>query len=165
MHVIIGENRHDADYVARYTLGFEQLAARVQEWTPARAEAITGVPAARIVALARDYAATQPAAIRINYGLQRHYGGGMAVRTSPVCPPLSAPGVDTRRRYPTQRQRAFSPPGQEAVCSALIFLKARDRRGGDKATRRHRLLQSPISNLSISPPHHQHEPSRRRAEP
>ncbi len=88
MHVIIGEALHDADYVARYTLGFEQLAERVQTWTPARAASITGIPAARIIALAREYATAQPAAIRVNYGLQRHYGGGMAVRTIACLPAL-----------------------------------------------------------------------------
>jgi anaerobic selenocysteine-containing dehydrogenase len=88
MHVIIGEGLHDADYVARYTLGFEALAARVAGWTPERAAAITGVPAPRIRDLARAYATSQPAAIRINYGLQRHAGGGMAVRTVACLPAL-----------------------------------------------------------------------------
>ena len=88
MHVIIGEQLYDADYVGRYTFGFEQLAARVREWTPARAAAITGVAAARIIALAREYATAQPAAIRVNYGLQRHYGGGMAMRTIACLPAL-----------------------------------------------------------------------------
>jgi anaerobic selenocysteine-containing dehydrogenase len=88
MHVIIGEGLHDADYVAKYTVGFDGLAARTAEWTPARAEAVTGVPAARIRALAREYATEQPAAIRVNYGLQRHYGGGMAMRTITCLPAL-----------------------------------------------------------------------------
>ncbi len=95
MHVIIGEGLYDADYVARYTLGFDQLAQRVTEWTPARAEAITGVGAERIRTLARAYATLQPSAIRVNYGLQRHYGGGMAVRTIACLPAL----VGAWRRY------------------------------------------------------------------
>lgn len=88
MHVIISERLVDAEYVARCTVGFDQLAVRVREWTPARAAAITGAPAERIVALAREYATTQPAAIRINYGVQRHRGGGMAVRTIACLPAL-----------------------------------------------------------------------------
>jgi len=95
MHVIIGEGLHDADYVQRYTVGFEQLAERVAAWTPERAAAITGVPAERIRTLAREYATTQPAAIRVNYGMQRHYGGGMAVRTICCLPAL----VGAWRRY------------------------------------------------------------------
>lgn len=88
MHVIIAEDRYDAEYVARYTTGFAELQASVAAWTPARAAAVTGIPAERIVALARDYAATQPAAIRVNYGLQRHYGGGMAMRNITCLPAL-----------------------------------------------------------------------------
>lgn len=88
MHVIIAEGLYDADYVAKYTLGFDELAVRVQDWTPARAAAITGISAARIRDLAREYATIQPAAIRINYGIQRHAGGGMAVRTITCLPAL-----------------------------------------------------------------------------
>ncbi len=88
MHVIIGETLHDADYVDKYTVGYEQLAERVREWTPERAAAITGIPAARIRSLAVEYATTRPAAIRINYGMQRHAGGGMAMRTVACLPAL-----------------------------------------------------------------------------
>lgn len=88
MHVIIGEGLHDADYVDRYTVGFAALAARAAAWTPERAAAITGVAAERIWALAREYATARPPAIRVNYGLQRHYGGGMAVRTIACLPAL-----------------------------------------------------------------------------
>lgn len=88
MQVIINEELFDADYVTRYTLGFEQLAIRVQEWPPERAAAITGIPAARIAQLAREYAIVRPAAIRVNYGMQRHVGGGMAARTIACLPAL-----------------------------------------------------------------------------
>jgi anaerobic selenocysteine-containing dehydrogenase len=70
MHVIIAEGLTDEAYV------------------PARAAAITGVPAERITRLAREYATVRPAAIRLNYGLNRHYGGGMAVRTITCLPAL-----------------------------------------------------------------------------
>ena len=88
MHTLIGEDLVDHDYVARATVGFERLRERVREWPPARVEAITGIPAARIEALAREYASVRPAAIRINYGLQRHRGGGMAVRNIGCLPAL-----------------------------------------------------------------------------
>ena len=89
MHVIIGENRHDADYVEKYTLGFDRLKERVRDFPPEKVAGITGLPAERIVALAREYAATRPAAIRLNYGLQRHSGGGMAVRNILCLPALT----------------------------------------------------------------------------
>ena len=89
MHVIIGEKRYDADYVERYTLGFEQLKERVKEYPPEAVAQVTGLAAERIVALAREYAGTRPAAIRLNYGLQRHSGGGMAVRAVMCLPALT----------------------------------------------------------------------------
>ena len=89
MHVIINEGRFDADYVQRHTLGFEQLRERVRDYPPQKAAAICGLAADEIVALAREYAGTRPAAIRLNYGMQRHSGGGMAVRTITCLPALT----------------------------------------------------------------------------
>ncbi len=89
MHVIIGEGRHDADYVEKYTIGFEALTERVKDYPPGKVAEITGLPAEKIIALAREYAATRPAAIRLNYGLQRHAGGGMAVRNILCLPALT----------------------------------------------------------------------------
>ncbi len=88
MHVIVNEDLFDADYVELGTVGFPQLVERVQQFGPAWAAEITGIPAERIVRLAREYATTQPSAIRLNYGLQRHAGGGMAVRNIALLPAL-----------------------------------------------------------------------------
>src|SRR5450631_46020 len=88
MHVITGENLHDADYVERYTEGFAALRERVREWTPQRAAELTGIASEEIVTLAREYATTRPAAIRLNYGLQRSERGAMAVRTIALLPAL-----------------------------------------------------------------------------
>src|ERR1700683_1347171 len=86
MHVIVGENLHDADYVARYTEGFDGLRERVREWTPQRAAQLTGIAAEEIAVLAREYATTRPAVIRLNYGIQRSERGAMAVRTIALLP-------------------------------------------------------------------------------
>jgi anaerobic selenocysteine-containing dehydrogenase len=88
MHVIIGEELYDADYVDRCTSGFEDLRAKVRDWTPARVAELTGLDAARIVELARDYATTRPAAIRLGYGVQRSERGAMAVRAITLLPAL-----------------------------------------------------------------------------
>ncbi|HMB26571.1 MAG TPA: molybdopterin oxidoreductase family protein [Blastocatellia bacterium] len=88
MNVIIKENLVDHDYVERYTLGFDLLRERVTEYPPSRVAAITGLSEETIVNLAREYATTKPAAIRLNYGLQRHAGGGMAVRAIACLPAL-----------------------------------------------------------------------------
>ena len=89
MHVIINEGLYDADYVERHTLGFAQLRERVQDYAPHNVAAICGLEAEAIAALAREYARTRPAAIRLNYGMQRHSGGGMAVRTITCLPALT----------------------------------------------------------------------------
>jgi anaerobic selenocysteine-containing dehydrogenase len=81
MHVIIGEGLHDADYVERYTNGFDELRQRVRAWTPQRAAELTGIAAEEIAGLAREYATTRPAAIRLNLGVQRSERGAMAART------------------------------------------------------------------------------------
>jgi anaerobic selenocysteine-containing dehydrogenase len=89
MHVIIGEKLYDADYIARHTSGFAELAERVKEYPPERAAALTGIAKDEIVALAREYATTRPAAIRLNYGVQRSERGSMAVRTIALLPALT----------------------------------------------------------------------------
>src|ERR1035438_8874436 len=88
MHVILGENLHDADYVERYTEGIETLRERVREWTPQRAASLTGIAAEEIAALAREYATTRPAVIRLNLGVQRSERGAIAVRTIALLPAL-----------------------------------------------------------------------------
>ncbi len=89
MNVIIGEGLGDHDYIDRYTIGFDKLRERAAEFPPSRAAEICGVPEDEIVSLAREYATTRPAVIRINYGLQRHAGGGMAVRAVACLPALT----------------------------------------------------------------------------
>ena len=89
MHVIFRDGLEDRDYLERYTLGADELRARVGDWTPERAAAITGLAASEIETFAREYATTQPSALRINYGLNRHAGAGMAVRTIACLPALT----------------------------------------------------------------------------
>ena len=86
MHVIINENLHDADYLSKHTEGFDQLRAKVQEYPPEKVTQWTGIAAADIHKLAREYATTRPAVIRMNYGIQRSENGGMASRTVAMLP-------------------------------------------------------------------------------
>jgi anaerobic selenocysteine-containing dehydrogenase len=88
MNVIISEGLEDRDYIGRHTIGFDKLRERASEFPPYRAAAICGVDEQVIVTFAREYATTRPAVIRVNYGLQRHAGGGMAVRTISCLPAL-----------------------------------------------------------------------------
>jgi anaerobic selenocysteine-containing dehydrogenase len=88
MHVIIGEQLYDRDYVANYTEGFDTLTRRAAEYPPERVEALTGIGRSDVVSLAREYATTRPAAIRLNYGVQRSDRGGTAVRAISALPAL-----------------------------------------------------------------------------
>jgi anaerobic selenocysteine-containing dehydrogenase len=87
MHVIWRDGLQDDDYLSRYCLGADQLRERaLKEYPLDKVATITDLPASDIERLAHDYATVQPACIRLNYGLQRHGGGGMAVRTITCLP-------------------------------------------------------------------------------
>ncbi|MGJ7916557.1 molybdopterin-dependent oxidoreductase [Massilia sp. LXY-6] len=92
MHVLVKENLLDHDYIAQHTLGFAQLKDRVAEWTPKRTAETCGITAEEVIELAREYGQAamrgEPVAIRMNYGLQRVRGGGMAVRNIACLPAL-----------------------------------------------------------------------------
>ena len=89
MHVIINEALHDGHYVARHTVGFEQLRIRVQQYPPEKVAQWTSIPADDIRRLAREYATTRPAVIRLNYGIQRSEHGGAATRAVCMLPCLT----------------------------------------------------------------------------
>jgi anaerobic selenocysteine-containing dehydrogenase len=86
MHVIIVEGLHDSDYVSKHVNGFEELVKRVHDYPPHRVAECTGIVAEDVVKLAREYATTTPAAIRVNYGTQRSQNGGTNVRTITMLP-------------------------------------------------------------------------------
>ena len=88
MHVLLRDGLIDHDYVARHTIGFEALAERVALYDPARVADICAIPQAQIEWLARLYGGTRPSLIRVNYGMQRAHGGGMATRNIACLPAL-----------------------------------------------------------------------------
>ncbi|HVA83763.1 MAG TPA: molybdopterin oxidoreductase family protein [Candidatus Binataceae bacterium] len=88
INVVINENLTDSDYVEKYTVGYPELKERAREYPPERVSSITGIPAADIVRLAREYARTQPAAIRFGVGIERQAGGGQCVRAISCLPAL-----------------------------------------------------------------------------
>ena len=92
MRELIVRDWLDHDYIAQHTLGWEQLRERAMHWTLERAAQVCGVTQAQIESLARDYGRCfveqQPAAIRLNYGMQRVHGGGNATRAIACLPAL-----------------------------------------------------------------------------
>ena len=97
MHELIVNDWLDHDYIAQHTLGWMGpeggLHDRAMAWPPERAAAVCGVPVEQIRQLARDYgqcfADKTPAAIRLNYGMQRVRGGGNAARAIACLPALT----------------------------------------------------------------------------
>ncbi len=89
MHELIQNGWLDEDYLARHVNGFAALRERALQWPPQRAAQVCGLEPADVTELARDYAATRPAAIRLNYGMQRVRGAGNAVRLIALLPCLT----------------------------------------------------------------------------
>lgn len=121
MHILVRDDLLDHDYIARYTLGFEQLKDQTAAWTPQHTAEICGIPVAQVEMLARLYGETamrgEAAAIRLSYGVQRVRGGGMAARNIACLPALvgswrhPAGGVllSSGESYPKQTARMERP--------------------------------------------------------
>jgi anaerobic selenocysteine-containing dehydrogenase len=95
LNVVLSEGREDREFIGEHTIGWEAFRQRILEFPPSRAAAITGLPVDSIVELGKRIAETRPTGIRIGIGIQRHAGGGMAVRTISCIP-----GVTGDWRYP-----------------------------------------------------------------
>lgn len=95
MHVVLAQGKEDQQFISEHTVGWQKFRQRILEFSPSQAATITGLPAQTIIDLGKRLAETRPAGIRIGIGLQRHGGGGMAVRTISC-----VPGVTGDWRYP-----------------------------------------------------------------
>ena len=95
LHVVVSLGKEDRDFIDAHTTGWDLFRRRILEYPPKRVADITGVPRERIVALGERLASTRPTGIRLTMGMQRHGGGGMAVRVI-TC----IPGVTGDWRYP-----------------------------------------------------------------
>jgi anaerobic selenocysteine-containing dehydrogenase len=117
MHELIVHGWLDHDYIERHTLGFEALRERALQWPPERAAQVCGIDAEAIRRLAHAYGTTRPAAIRLNYGMQRARGGGNAVRAVACLPALVGawrePGggllLSNSSRFPVRREALERP--------------------------------------------------------
>jgi anaerobic selenocysteine-containing dehydrogenase len=88
-HVILRDGLQDSDYLSKYTEGFTEFQCLAAEFAPDKVANLTGIPAYDIEALAHEYASERPAAIRVNYGVQRSERGGSAVRAIAALPVLT----------------------------------------------------------------------------
>lgn len=89
MHELIRNDWLDHDYIAQHVDGWDELRERALAWPPERVAQVCGIAASEVRGLARDYGTTTPAAIRLNYGMQRVRGGGNAVRLVALLPCLT----------------------------------------------------------------------------
>jgi len=88
MNVIIKEDLIAEEFIDRYTTGFEELVKRAGDYPASLVENITGVPAAEIEWLAREYGRAHAPYIRTGWGPSRQLKGGMAMRTIALLPGL-----------------------------------------------------------------------------
>jgi anaerobic selenocysteine-containing dehydrogenase len=88
MHELVVNDWLDHDYLRRHVDGWPALRERALQWPAERAAEVCDVSVAQLRRLARDYGTTVPAAIRLNYGMQRVHGGGSAVRLIALLPCL-----------------------------------------------------------------------------
>src|SRR5262245_24335480 len=130
MHVIVRDGLQDQNYIDQHTLGFDELKPRLQEYPPSRVSEITGISEETIERIAHEYAMNSPAFIRVNYGLQRHAGGGMAVRNIFCLPALIG---------------AWRYPGGGAVLSTSGFFKY-----NQAALERHDLIHGKPRTINMS---------------
>jgi anaerobic selenocysteine-containing dehydrogenase len=89
MHELIQNNWLDEDYIAQHVdAAWPRLRERALQWPPERVAQVCGISADEVKSLARDYGTLAPAAIRLNYGMQRVRGAGNAVRLIALLPCL-----------------------------------------------------------------------------
>ena len=114
LHVVVASGREDADFIATRTTGWEVFRRRILEFPPERVSAITGLPRERIVALGERLATTRPTGIRLTMGLQRHAGGGMAVRAITCIPGVTGDWAIRGAAPCTTRGASFAATGRRS---------------------------------------------------
>ena len=131
LNVVLAEGAEDRDFIARHTLGWDAFRQRILEYPPERVASISGLPVEAIVELGRRLAHTRPTGIRLTMGLQRHGGGGMAVRTITCIPgvtgdwrhPGGGAGYDTRGFFGVNWPALYRDDLRPAVTRALSMTR------------------------------------------
>lgn len=114
MNELIANDWLDHEYIEQYTKGFDELKAKVADWTPEKAAEVTGISADDIRAFAKLWFESRPGIVRVGYGLQRHTNGGMIVRSIAMLPALTGHWRDKGGGF------LLSQSGSYGVNSALL---------------------------------------------
>jgi len=114
LHTIIQEELYDKDFVREWTIGFDELAKRVESYSPEKVETITWVPAKTIRTAARMYASTKPACIQWGNALDQNINSFQTIRAvlllSGLTGNIDAPGGD-----------AFWVPPENVISQTPLF--------------------------------------------
>ena len=89
LNVIVSMGAEDTAYLDKHTSEWPAFRERILEFPPERVAEITRIPVETIESLGRRIATTRPTAIRTSMGMQRHAGGGMALRTVTAIPAVT----------------------------------------------------------------------------
>src|SRR5574343_1093503 len=128
MHELVVNGWIDQDYVDRHVSGWDGLRERALQWPPERAAEICGLPVEQIRRLAQDWGTTSPAAIRLNYGMQRVRGGGHAVRLIAALPALTGAWRHRAGGLLLSASGWFAPVRDDAALQRPDLLAGRDPR-------------------------------------
>ncbi|WP_248964182.1 molybdopterin-containing oxidoreductase family protein [Sphaerisporangium perillae] len=86
MHVVLDEGAEDREFLEQHTTGWDDFEREIRKYPPSVVAEITGIPEKDIRALGVRLAHTRPTGIRATMGIQRHRGGGTAMRTIACIP-------------------------------------------------------------------------------
>jgi anaerobic selenocysteine-containing dehydrogenase len=128
MHELVVNGWIDQDYVDRHVSGWDGLRERALQWPPERAAEVCGLPVEQIRRLAQDWGTTSPAAIRLNYGMQRVRGGGNAVRLIAALPALTGAWRHRAGGLLLSASGWFAPVRDDAALQRPDLLAGRDPR-------------------------------------
>jgi anaerobic selenocysteine-containing dehydrogenase len=134
LHVIVGLGAEDGEFLAAHTLGWPEFRERIEQYPPEKVAEITGLPVDRIVALGERIASTRPTAIRATMGMQRHAGGGTALRTLGCIPGVTGdwhrPGgglsYSTSRHFKLDRAALYRDDLRQAPVRSLYMTRLAD---------------------------------------
>jgi len=120
MNVIIGERLYDAEYVARYTHGFDKLQQHVNDRTPEWAYPLTGLRPDLIRDSARFIAASRPASLVHPGRRATWYGDDTQLPSNLTLPKYEYTPYDKSSESPRDRQEpSLYPLADETLASGL----------------------------------------------
>jgi len=115
LNVVVQRGAEDRTYIEQHTIGWKDYRKRILEYPPERVSQITRIPRELIRRLGARLATTRPTAVLAKMGIQRHAGGGMALRTLKL-PVIGNTSVAARSIRPAITFRVILPSCGEPTC-------------------------------------------------